>query len=57
MADESEPDVRPVAVEDPGARPDHRLRFFEISELLHALVRDDGHGHRCGEDVEKPGGA
>ena len=55
MADESEPDVRPVAVEHPGARHDRRLRFFEISELLHRLVRDDGHGHRCGEDVEKPG--
>src|SRR5438093_10309293 len=54
IADERDPNVRPVAVAHPGPGADHRLRLLEIAELLDAFPGDDGDGHRVGEHVEEP---
>ena len=42
VAHQRQPDVRPVAVEHPGAGADDRLGLLEVAELLDALLGDDG---------------
>ena len=54
MPDHGHAEVRPVAVEHPGAGADGRLGLLQIAELLHALAGDDGHGVRIGDHVEEP---